>query len=141
MATTIKNLDRLNKKFKRLPDRTIALIRPALEQAASGIVEMAKRFVPVKSGDLRDSIGWTWGTDIPKGATRLGSVRGNKDPLLTITIFAGNETAFYARWVEFGTVATRAQPYFFPAYRANKKAAKSRVRRAVNKAAKAEAAL
>ena len=55
---------------------------------------------------------------------------------MTITIYAGDDKAFYARFVEFGTVKMKAIPFFFPAYRTNKKRAKSRVRRAHTKAAK-----
>lgn len=143
MATRIKNLDRLNRKLIRLPQRTIDLIRPEMARAADQIVEMAKRFVPVDSGALRDSIGWTWGTDIPEGATALGSVGGrgrNRDPQMTITVYAGNKEVYWARWQEFGTVRHRAHPFFFPAYRAQRKSVKSRIRRAITKGAKAEAA-
>jgi HK97 gp10 family phage protein len=80
---------------------------------------------------------------------------------LLISVWAGNERAYYARWVEFGTQAstvgqrvadkrrkktgatriakrshsgTRAQPFFYPAYRAMKKTVTSRIQRAVNAA-------
>lgn len=137
----VKNLDRLNKKFIRLSEGAIETIRPALAKGADAIVEMAKRFAPVDSGELRDSIGWTWGTDVPKGAIKLGTVgKSKKDPNLVITIFAGNDKVFWARWQEFGTTRSKAHPYFFPAYRAQRKTVKSAIRRAITKAAKAEAA-
>jgi hypothetical protein len=73
---------------------------------------------------------------------------------LIITIYAGSDEAFHARWVEFGTAphlnggrfagsshpGTAAQPFFYPSYRATRKRAKGRVTRAVNKAAKRIAA-
>ncbi|MGU3577095.1 HK97-gp10 family putative phage morphogenesis protein [Brucellaceae bacterium C25G] len=119
-------------------------IRQALEASADEIVEMAKRLAPVlkepdgrrKAGALRDSIDWTWGK-APKGAITLGKVaEASLAGDLTITIYAGNSEAFYARWVEFGTQNSKAQPYFYPAYRASKKRARSRVRRSITKAAK-----
>lgn len=114
-------------------------IRKALEAAADEIVEMAKRLAPVDQGELRDSIGWTWGK-APKGAITLGKVaEASLAGDLTITIFAGNSEAYYARFIEFGTQKMPAQPYFYPAYRATKKRAKSRVRRSLTKAAKAVA--
>lgn len=114
-------------------------IRKALEAAADEIVEMAKRLAPVDQGELRDSIGWTWGK-APKGAITLGKVaEASLAGDLTITIFAGNSEAYYARFIEFGTQKMPAQPYFYPAYRATKKRAKSRVRRSITKAAKAVA--
>lgn len=138
----VKNLDRLNKKLTRLSQGAIEMIRPELAKAADDMVVMAKRFAPVDEGELRDSIGWVWGSEIPKGAVKLGTVRGGsrRDPNLIITVFAGNEKVFWARWQEFGTTRHKSHPYFFPAYRAQRKSIKSRIRRAVSKAAKAEAA-
>jgi HK97 gp10 family phage protein len=111
---------------------------------------MMKSLVPVlkepdarrRAGALRDSIGWTWGK-APKGATVVATAKANLGGDLTITIYAGSrdkglgaDDAFYARWVEFGTQKMPAQPYFYVSYRANKKKVKSRVRRAITKAAK-----
>lgn len=111
-------------------------IRQALEAAADEIVEMAKSLAPVDDGDLRKSIGWTYGK-VPKGAISLGKVAERKiTGDLTITIFAGNSEAFYARWVEFGTQKMAAQPFFYASYRANKKRARSRIRRSITKAAR-----
>jgi HK97 gp10 family phage protein len=50
---------------------------------------------------------------------------------LTATIYAGNDEAYYARWVEFGTVKMAAQPFFYPSYRALRKKAKSNIKRSV----------
>ncbi|MHC3940223.1 hypothetical protein ACI0FR_01533 [Paenochrobactrum sp. BZR 201-1] len=111
-------------------------IRKALETSADEIVGMAQRLVPVDKGDLRNSIGWTWGK-APKGAMTLGKVaEASLAGDLTITIYAGNSEAFYARWIEFGTQKMPKQAYFFPSYRANRKRALSRVRRSITKAAK-----
>lgn len=139
MATKIKNLNRLNKKFIRLSQGAIDAIRPAMAAGADDIVAMAKRFAPVDTGALRDSIGWTWGSQIPEGSTALGSLRNKRSPELIITIFAGSKEVFYVKWKEFGTVAQKAHPFFFPAYRAQRKSVKSKIRRAITKAAKLEA--
>lgn len=151
----VEGLDRLRRKFKRLPQLAREEIRKAMEQSASEIVAMMKSLVPVASGDLQESIGWTWG-EAPEGAMVIGKVRGNQrgrdNP--QITIYAGGGDAFYARMVEFGTSpftnggkfagsenpGTAAQPYFFPSWRAGRKRAKGRVTRAINKAAKRAAA-
>ncbi|WP_323034109.1 HK97-gp10 family putative phage morphogenesis protein [Pararhodobacter sp.] len=164
----ILNLARLERKLKRLPATTQATIRAAMEKSADEIVALARRLVPVDDGALRDSIGWTWGAP-PQGALTLGKVaRSAIGKGLTITVYAGDSDAFYARWVEFGTkasaarasrqdsrykrtagvmtkeygahAATPAQPYFFPAYRANRKTAKARIRRATRQAARKVAA-
>ena len=97
------------------------------------------------------------------GATAVASVEASLGGELTITIYAGGGDAWHARFVEFGTrpkaaaapqqdrrykkrvvltkssrghAGTTAQPFFYISYRANKKRAVSRTRRAVNKAAK-----
>lgn len=136
----LKGLPQLKAKLVRLKEQTADEIRPAMEQAAQDVVEMMKRQVPVDSGDLRDSIGWTWGA-APRRSIGLATVQG-------ITIFAGNEKAFYARWVEFGTAphlqggsrpgtdhpGTRPQPFFFPSWRALRKHVKAMLRKAIQKA-------
>lgn len=148
--STILNLAKLEQKLKRLPQAALAEIRTAMERAADDIVALAKSLVPADSGDLRDSIGWTWGAP-PRGALTLGKIaRSALGKDLTITIFAGNDAAYYARWVEFGTAphingglfagtknpGTSAQPFFYPAYRASRKEAKRKVRAATRRAAK-----
>jgi len=138
--TSILGLAKLEQKLKRLPDAVTAEIKAAMERVADDIVAMAKSLVVVGyTGALKESIGWTWGAP-PRGSITLGKVaRSALGKDLTLTIFAGNDEAYYARWVEFGTSAhtnggkfagtknpgTSAQPYFYPAYRANKKAAES----------------
>lgn len=136
--TKIKGLDRLNRKLKRLPQATKDQISEAIAQSAREIVDMAVNLVPVDSGDLAGSIGWTWGK-APKGAMTLGVVKSSGSELVA-TVYAGDSEAFYARWVEFGTQKMTAQPFFYPSYRALRKRSKSRIKRAVTKAAKKVAA-
>lgn len=142
-ATKIIGLARLHRKLQRMPEVAKQRIRVTMEQSADEIVAMAKNLAPEKSGALRDSIGWTWGK-VPQGAMTLGKVASaSLAGDLTITIYAGtrdkklgDRDAFYARFVEFGTQNMAARSFFFPSYRANKKRARSRVRRSVTKAAK-----
>lgn len=173
MVVKLTGLDRLNRKLQQLPPRAEREIRLAMEKGADEVVSLAKSLAPlgpasgVKSsnnpGALRDSIGWVWGSKAPKGSVSLGSVTngsGRRSGDLVITIFAGNDEAFYARWVEFGTRphiinaknapvmsrggvnfgrtvshpgASTANAFFFPAYRAMRKRIKSRISRAINK--------
>lgn len=151
----VQGLGRLHKKLKRLPVLAEQEISKAMEQSANEIVALAKSLAPVESGDLQMSISWTWG-DAPKGSMVLGKVKsqGRGAGNLQITIFAGGGDAFYARFIEFGTSShtngglfegsehpgTKAQPFFYPAYRAVRKRAKGRVTRAITKSAKRAAA-
>ena len=143
MATgaRIIGLAKLQKKLNAMPQIAKEEIKKALEQSADEIVELAKNLVPEDTGELRDSIGWTYGK-VPRGAMTLGKVFASKLATdLTITIYAGNSEAYYARFVEFGTQKMSARPYFYPSYRANKKKAQSRIRRSITRAAKKAAAL
>ena len=155
MATKIEGADKLKRKMQAFPQLAREQIAKALEQSAEEIVRMAKSLAPVDDGDLQRSIGWTWG-DAPKGSITIGTVRqeGKGAGNLAITIYAGNSEAFYARWVEFGTSphvnggrfagtanpGIRAQPFFYPAYRAMRKRVRGRTTRAIRKAARTAAA-
>lgn len=149
---TVKGLEALQRKLDRLPRVVKQRIGKAMEQGADEIVSLAKALVPVDSGSLKESIGWTWGR-APKGAMTLGKVESTGGDL-TITVYAGSSDAFWARWVEFGTSAHKAggkfegatipaipaSPFFFVSYRANRRRVKGRITRAINKAAKQVAA-
>lgn len=170
---TMSGLDKLNRRLMQIPKEVQKEIKAAMEIGAQTIVDVAKSLAPLgkssgvdssnNPGALRDSIGWVWGDKAPRGSIKLGSVKGPiNDKDLVITIFAGNDEAFYARWVEFGTNAhginavnspsmrrggvnfgthvdhpgAIQHAFFFPAYRSNKQRVKARVSRAVNKAVK-----
>lgn len=149
----VLGLARLRKKFRRIPEIARDEIGKAMEAGATEMVSLAKNLVPRDSGDLANSIGWTWG-DAPKGSMVLGTVRASKTGDMRITIYAGSDEVFWARWVEFGTSGhvngglfdgskhpgTPAQSFFFPAYRAVRRRIKSRVSRAITKSAKRAAA-
>lgn len=166
----IKNKARLIAKLKALPLELKKGIIGAMEKGAQDIVDLQYHLCPVDTGDLRNSIDWNWGA-VPKGVSLgikggpEGTAEGQKDLLLSI--HAGDERAFYARWVEFGTrpstkgdrvsapsrgkgktrisyrthPGTRPQPFFFPGYRANRKKAVARIVRQSNLALKKVAAL
>lgn len=142
MATgaRIIGLAKLQKKLNAMPRIAKDEIKRALEQSADEIVELAKNLVPEDTGELRESIGWTYGK-VPRGAMTLGKVFASKLATdLTITIYAGNSEAYYSRFVEFGTQKMAARPYFYVSYRALRRRSKSRVTRAVTKAIKKVAA-
>lgn len=147
MPSKILNLAKLDKKLKRLPPETKKRVKQAMEQAADKVVAMMKNLAPESAdgshgrpaGTLRDSIGWTWGA-APKGSFVLAALKGaGVGGDLTLTIYAGNKEAYYARWQEFGTVKMPASPYFYVSWRANRKEARREVRKAVRDSAKAAA--
>lgn len=144
----------LNKRMRAISPNVRKAGRSAMEKGAAEIVDMMKRLAPVEDGDLRDSIDWNWtekggGVPLPEGNER-------------IVIHAGDERAWYARLVEFGTAphtiamkrksimsdgetfygkevqhpGSTAHPFFYPAYRTNRKRVKDRIRRATRAALK-----
>jgi len=137
----LKGMPQLKAKLIKLRTGTLASVKPAMEKAASDLVDMMKRHVPTKSGRLKDSIGWTWGNR-PKYSTAIASQNIGD---ATLTIFAGNTNVRYARTVEFGTAphiaggkfagaqhpGTAKQPFFFTSYRASKKSIKAALRKAI----------
>lgn len=130
----VSGIEDMKSRIKRIPAMVQRYGQDAMEKGAQEIVDMMKRLAPVDDGDLRDSIGWTWG-DAPKGAVAMlksAPIAGN----LRITIYAGNSKAYYARWVEFGTQKMAAHPYFFPSYRALRTRTKRRLATAVRKGLK-----
>lgn len=120
MATRVLGLDRLKRRLAKLPARMKAEVKAALDKSADELVAFQQRQVPVDDGDLRDSI-------------RKQDGRHE----LEVIVSAGDEKAFYAAMVEFGTSKTVAQPYFFGPYRALRRRIKSRTSRAVRKAVRA----
>ena len=136
-------------KLKRIEGAPRKAMRAALARSADEIVTMQKHLAPKDSGALAASIGATFGDWKPANANvrGFGAARAG-DPDLTVTIHAGDATAFYAAFVEFGTAphavggmfegaqhpGARPRPYFYPAWRANRKRAKAAVARAAGKA-------
>jgi len=132
---TIQGRAALERKMKRMPVIAKKLIKAAMEQSADEIVALMKSLAPVDSGALRDSIGWTWGR-APSGSSIAATVKSQLGSEMTITVYAGDDDAFWARWVEFGRQDMQAQPYFYVSYRAKRRRVKSRISRSVTKAAK-----
>ncbi|HWY14433.1 MAG TPA: HK97-gp10 family putative phage morphogenesis protein [Rhizomicrobium sp.] len=165
-----QNRQRLLEKLKAYPPTVGARIKPALASGADRITTMQKSMAPVllkpekarTTGALKASIGWAWGS-MRRGVLSIGT-GGNAASDFKITIYAGDPTAWYVRFPEFGTrsyskgetrtsmrgargrlyratvkkahAATPAHPYFFPAFRALAPAIKKDVQAAVRAATK-----
>jgi HK97 gp10 family phage protein len=171
MVSKVGGLDRLKRQLASLPNSVRAAVDDALAQNAKEMADGIERAAPVMDGDLRRSVGWCQGEPPPTSATGAFRIRRKDmsarqgvlaDAGLLYSVYAGDDAAFYARFVEFGTApgtkgqrasgkrprkvmrthpGTRAQPFFFPVIRARKKLAKGRVARAARKAMKEIAGL
>ena len=129
---------RIVAKLKQIPAVAVDAARLAMEEGAQEIVDAMKAAVPVLSGDLRDSIGWTWG-ELPPGTFMIDEIRSGKNKgdqyaTLRIKIYAGSRKAFYGRFKEFGTKDQPAHPFFFPVWKAKKADMKKKIRDRVREA-------
>lgn len=149
---------RLKRRLKAVTDLARPEVSAEMANSADDTVRLMRHLVAVDQGDARDSITWVHGNPPPTKAT--GAIRlpsGSSSDGERISIFAGNEKAYYVRWLEFGTrpsvkgervrdangrkhkagrthTGTTAQPFFFPAWRANRKNAKKAIAKAIRKA-------
>ncbi|TAZ76558.1 HK97-gp10 family putative phage morphogenesis protein [Rhizobium ruizarguesonis] len=145
---TPNGLAKLQKRLAAIPAEVKVAVQPALLAAANQMAADMKSLVPVDHGDLRDSIEVT-----PAGsATPSHSQPGGSTivPENAVMITAGNDAVRYPHLVEFGAgphinggefagtqnPGAPAQPFFFPAYRINRKRAAARVKRAISRAVK-----
>lgn len=145
----VRGREALHRRIQAIPKNIRHAARAKMEQEATRIVAHMRNL----NSHPAVEINWTWG-DPPGGALTLGRVGASADDL-RITIYATARSSEFpggfaalARWAEFGTGpryqkttgryvgAITASPYFYPAWRANSKRAKSAIRRAITKAFK-----
>lgn len=125
-------LDDLERRIKAMPLAARDEIGKALDASATEIAGAAQLLAPAEDGDLRASIRTGQGEHDLSRTIEAGG------PTTTRPVREGVSATYdYALGTEWGTADTRAQPYFFPAWRLGRKRAKGRIARAVRKAAKA----
>lgn len=150
MASKVQGLDKFKRALARLPEAAKAAGAASVVQGANEVAALQRNLVPVDTGALKASITVT----PPGGQTPAYSQPGGQTtarPLQAI-VTAGNTKVRYAAHVEFGTAphvnggehagtknpGERAQPFFYPAWRALRTRVKSRISRTINKAIKDE---
>ena len=130
----VSGQDKLTAKFRALPRHARREMLRAAVRAAEELRRQQAALAPVDTGALRDSItvtlpgDWTPPYSAPGGDQRV--------PDYAVMVTVGSAHVRYAHLVEYGTTRTGAQPFFWPAYRLNRKRMKSRISRAGAKAAR-----
>lgn len=119
MARTSDQLRRLQQRMDAIPREVRQVVQPALDKSAQELAARQRSLAPRDDGDLQASI------RVEPG-----------DHELARKVLAGDDRAFYARFVEFGTLEAEAQPFFYPAYRLLKKRLSGRIKRAISKSVK-----
>jgi len=169
----VQGLDRLNRQLRALPALQAREASRALEQGAGDIADAIHGAAP--DAALKASVDFGPGAPpsgaILKGGPLTAAQEAKAAHRLMFSVWAGDDTAFWARWTEYGTAAhairpkrgsavlrfdtasgpafaqgvyhpgARAQPFFWPSVRARRRAAVARVVRASNRAAKLAAAV
>lgn len=110
---------RLSVKLAKLKPEIVRDLAPAVETNARMVHEIQVRLVEKVSGKLADSLAYY-------------AVPGFSGVKWRVT--GGDQNAFYAKMVEFGTPRNAPSPFFYPAYRAVRRGLKSRMSRATRKA-------
>ena len=121
---------------ERWPKSARANVMNAVVTGAGTIAGSMQRLVPVDSGDLKNSIRVVEGDYTPDNPNVRGMQATSGTGPLAVSIVAGDAKAWYARLVEYGTVRSRAQSFFWSAWRANIKAVRAAIRRAFKKSIK-----
>lgn len=149
-------LDRLLRQLRSMP----AAIKQA---AAASVLDQANTLAgKIQAAAPRDTGALAASVKVVQGAKPGAISEAKREAGLSLTITAGGPEAPHARWVEFGTApgvrgdrvtnasgrtrkvarthpGTKAQPFFYPTIRAQKKPLKAKMTRALNKAVKAAA--
>lgn len=144
----------LMRDFEAIPARMKAAARKEIHVAADRMVQQMKASVPVDSGDLKESIRKedvstpTWirvrvEVGGEKTTRQIGTRTYDREVSLGSGDTAGRKktrggkgvTYDYARAIEFGTEHQGPQPFFRPVSAREGKAGKSRLNRALKKAA------
>lgn len=115
MTVRLDGTKTIRRKLRQIINTTRAsVVTAALESGGEVIAEEARRLVPVRSGNLRDSIGVATGglnysaLSLKKGgiSVQVGPRQGRGEP----------HDGFYGHMVEFGTVNMAPQPFMRPAF-------------------------
>lgn len=125
----ITGLDKLNRRLKRIPATTKDALQVTLNQEADRLVTLQKALAPVDEGDLKDSIR----TEPGRHELAVDVVAGG--PKTTRPVREGVTSPAF----DYAAQAEADSPFFFPAWRALRKSIRSRIARAVSKAAKGDA--
>jgi HK97 gp10 family phage protein len=104
LAYSIKGLDALIRKLASMGGNVMEALGIAVAQTTEVAKSDAQANVPVDTGMLRQSL--AHGTDVEYGESRVTGTVGT--------------SAYYAVYVEMGTVNMPAHPYMLPAANANK---------------------
>lgn len=160
MSTTTQffNRERVLRRMSEMPPRVRRRVSQAIDISADEVVALMKTFVPVRGGRrggglkrsiraVKGSVNISMGEGRRSRGSGLRGSGGRGDADLTAFVLAGDEDAFYAHMVEFGTgphinggifagtqhPGTDPHPFFLPAWRSRRRPTRARISRAMRK--------
>lgn len=125
---------KINRMLDGATNAAIVEVQPALLKAGDRMANTMRQLArPSRdSGDMINSIAVTPGGQStppysqPGGATIV--------PANQVAITVGNSAVRYPHFVEYGTSKTQAQPFFWPAFRLERRKVLASIKRAISKA-------
>jgi HK97 gp10 family phage protein len=137
MASTKLTIEGLPELQRRLEKTLPAAIRKemgdAMVKSAKRIIRDASALVPRDSGQLAATLRHTEPRVSPKDGALYVAVMAGGDS----TEVGAVKNFQLARIIEYGAQGRPAEPFFMPAWRRNKRSFRSAVKRAIDKALKA----
>ena len=129
-----KSVARVVKRLQNIPRMVREELIKENLATAEEVANVMRRFAPVDSGALKESITVTPGGEM----TPLHSQPGGRYvvPDNQVVITAGDNAARYAHLVEWGTNDTEAKPFFWPVIRSMRQRMLRKLRAAARKAVK-----
>jgi HK97 gp10 family phage protein len=129
----VQGIDKLKRRLvDEMPKAMRVAVEAAMLESANQIVAAARLRAPIETGKVRDSIRHHGVKEGKRGGLYVAITAGDQ----STEVDKGRQYKRYqvARLLEFGTVDMPAQPFLLPAYRAHRRRAVSRIRRAMRDA-------
>lgn len=125
-------LSSFQNRLRAIPKAAREAVKPALMREAYQIQDAMEAMVPEKTGDLMNSIAVTGPGETTPPYSQPGGAMAVPENAVAITV--GNSGVRYAHLVEYGTSKSRANAFFWPAFRLTRPEAIKRIKRAIGKA-------
>ena len=132
----VNGIPEVQAMFRRRAAAVVAAVRSQARKSGEDVAASMRYLAPREDGDLQGSIRVEDANLVPtrRGARGFVGVIVKAGDASTIAISASGGKFQNARLQEFGTRRMPANPYFYPAWRANRRRVRSALARAARKA-------
>lgn len=135
MGKSAASIARLKRRLAKVPSQVRAAAAAEALLQARALGQAIQRVAPADIGKLRQSVRIEGGRFGDRFYVKAGG------QMTTRPVREGVSATYdYALGVEFGTVKMKAQPFFYPTYRTNRKQMRRSIENVIRKAARLEGA-